>query len=69
MGGACAQEVIKVVTEQFVPINNTFIYNAMKQTSISLELWTNAGSRKNQLPRTSKTLSMAYITQNHGSHP
>jgi len=38
MGGVAAQEVIKVVTGQFVPINNTFIYNAQKQTSTTLKL-------------------------------
>ena len=38
MGGCAAQEVIKIVTRQFVPINNTYIYNGSKQTSISLEL-------------------------------
>ncbi|XP_060084500.1 NEDD8-activating enzyme E1 regulatory subunit-like isoform X2 [Ylistrum balloti] len=38
IGGAAAQEVIKVITGQFVPINNTYIYNAMKQTSITVEL-------------------------------
>jgi len=38
IGGVAAQEVIKVITGQFIPLNNTFIYNAIKQTSISLEL-------------------------------
>ncbi|KAL3860740.1 hypothetical protein ACJMK2_010815 [Sinanodonta woodiana] len=38
IGGVAAQEVIKVITRQFVPFNNTYIYNAMKQTSITLEL-------------------------------
>ncbi|XP_052248440.1 NEDD8-activating enzyme E1 regulatory subunit-like isoform X1 [Dreissena polymorpha] len=38
IGGAAAQEAIKVITRQFVPINNTFIYNAMKQTSVTVEL-------------------------------
>ena len=38
MGGVAAQEVIKVITGQFVPINNTFIYNAHKQTSATLSL-------------------------------
>ncbi|XP_055892296.1 NEDD8-activating enzyme E1 regulatory subunit-like isoform X1 [Biomphalaria glabrata] len=38
MGGVAAQEVIKVVTGQFVPINNTFIYNAQKQTSTTIIL-------------------------------
>jgi len=38
IGGVAAQEVIKVITGQFVPLNNTFIYNAIKQTSVSLDL-------------------------------
>ena len=38
MGGTAAQEVIKLLTSQFVPINNTFIYNAIKQTSLTVEL-------------------------------
>ncbi|KAK2143283.1 hypothetical protein LSH36_857g00105 [Paralvinella palmiformis] len=38
IGGAAAQEVIKVITSQFVPINNTYIYNGMKQTSLTVEL-------------------------------
>lgn len=38
IGGAAAQEAIKMITHQFVPINNTYIYNAMKQTSLTLEL-------------------------------
>jgi len=27
MGGVAAQEVIKIATEQLVPVNNTFVYN------------------------------------------
>jgi len=38
IGGVAAQEAVKVITGQFIPLNNTFIYNAIKQTSISLEL-------------------------------
>ncbi|XP_012936750.1 NEDD8-activating enzyme E1 regulatory subunit isoform X2 [Aplysia californica] len=38
MGGVAAQEVIKILTGQFVPINNTFIYNAQKQNSTTLKL-------------------------------
>ncbi|KAK3085260.1 hypothetical protein FSP39_000802 [Pinctada imbricata] len=38
IGGTAAQEAIKVITGQFVPINNTFIYNAMKQTSVTVKL-------------------------------
>jgi amyloid beta precursor protein binding protein 1 len=38
VGGIAAQECIKIVTGQFVPINNTYIYNGMKQTSVTHEL-------------------------------
>ncbi|CAL8246966.1 unnamed protein product [Lota lota] len=38
VGGAAAQEVIKMVSHQFVPFNNTFIYNAMSQTSATYQL-------------------------------
>ncbi|KAJ3592858.1 hypothetical protein NHX12_005196 [Muraenolepis orangiensis] len=38
LGGAVAQEVIKIVSHQFVPFNNTFIYNAMSQTSATYRL-------------------------------
>ncbi|XP_061197128.1 NEDD8-activating enzyme E1 regulatory subunit-like isoform X2 [Saccostrea echinata] len=38
IGGCAAQEVIKIITGQFIPLDNTFIYNAVKQTSISVTL-------------------------------
>ncbi|XP_019628819.1 PREDICTED: NEDD8-activating enzyme E1 regulatory subunit-like [Branchiostoma belcheri] len=38
MGGAAAQEVIKLVTKQFVPFNNTYIYNAMNSSSATYNL-------------------------------
>nr|XP_061796316.1 NEDD8-activating enzyme E1 regulatory subunit-like [Nerophis lumbriciformis] len=38
MGGSAAQEAIKIISHQFVPFNNTFIYNAMSQTSATLKL-------------------------------
>uniref|UniRef100_A0A3Q3L1M2 NEDD8-activating enzyme E1 regulatory subunit n=1 Tax=Mastacembelus armatus TaxID=205130 RepID=A0A3Q3L1M2_9TELE len=38
LGGSAAQEAIKIVTHQFVPFNNTFIYNAMSQTSATFQL-------------------------------
>lgn len=33
VGGCAAQEVIKLVTGQYVPLNNTFIFNGMTTTS------------------------------------
>ncbi|XP_065843401.1 NEDD8-activating enzyme E1 regulatory subunit-like [Oscarella lobularis] len=38
LGGVAAQEVIKIVTHQFVPFNNTFVYNAIRGTSLTIEL-------------------------------
>mmetsp|Transcript_7775 Transcript_7775/g.21258 ORF Transcript_7775/g.21258 Transcript_7775/m.21258 type:complete len:558 (-) Transcript_7775:176-1849(-) len=38
VGGVGAQEVIKLLTGQFVPLNNTFIYNGLDGTSVSAEL-------------------------------
>ncbi|XP_032833388.1 NEDD8-activating enzyme E1 regulatory subunit [Petromyzon marinus] len=38
IGGTAAQEAIKVITHQFVPFNDTFIYNAMAQTSLTLRI-------------------------------
>ncbi|XP_071957729.1 NEDD8-activating enzyme E1 regulatory subunit-like [Antedon mediterranea] len=38
MGGVAAQEVIKIVTNQFVPFNNTYLYNAMTTTSATFQL-------------------------------
>lgn len=38
IGGCASHEVIKLLTSQFVPINNTFIYNATKQTTSTYEL-------------------------------
>uniref|UniRef100_A0A8C9VJF8 NEDD8-activating enzyme E1 regulatory subunit n=1 Tax=Scleropages formosus TaxID=113540 RepID=A0A8C9VJF8_SCLFO len=38
LGGCAAQEAIKMITHQFVPFNNTFIYNAMSQTSATFQL-------------------------------
>ncbi|XP_029636762.1 NEDD8-activating enzyme E1 regulatory subunit [Octopus sinensis] len=38
MGGVMSQEAIKIITGQFVPFNNTLIYNAMKQCTTTLEL-------------------------------
>ncbi|MEE6499819.1 hypothetical protein FKM82_003598 [Ascaphus truei] len=38
LGGAAAQETIKIITRQFVIFNNTFIYNGMLQTSATFQL-------------------------------
>uniref|UniRef100_Q7SXP2-2 Isoform 2 of NEDD8-activating enzyme E1 regulatory subunit n=1 Tax=Danio rerio TaxID=7955 RepID=Q7SXP2-2 len=38
LGGSAAQEAIKIITHQFVPFNNTFLYNAMSQTSATFQL-------------------------------
>ncbi len=38
VGGVAAQEVIKILTKQYVPLNNTYIYNAASCTSLTAEL-------------------------------
>jgi len=38
VGGMCAQEVIKVVTRQFVPVDNVLFFNGMNQTTSTLKL-------------------------------
>ncbi|KAI0215271.1 Parafibromin [Lamellibrachia satsuma] len=38
MGGVAAQEVIKVINHPFIPVNNTYIYNAMKQSSVTVQM-------------------------------
>ena len=38
VGGVASQEVIKVITRQYVPINNTYIYNAASSTSSTVEM-------------------------------
>ncbi len=38
IGGVAAQEVIKIITKQYVPLNNTYIYNAASCTSMTVEL-------------------------------
>nr|XP_002124435.1 NEDD8-activating enzyme E1 regulatory subunit-like [Ciona intestinalis] len=38
MGGVAAQEVIKLITAQYVPIVGVYIYNGLKSTSVSLNV-------------------------------
>jgi len=38
LGGISAQEVIKLVTAQWVPLDNTFIFNGINSTSVSLKV-------------------------------
>ena len=33
LGGVAAQEVIKITTRQYVPLNGTFIFDGLKSTS------------------------------------
>ncbi|KAJ3007038.1 UNVERIFIED_CONTAM: NEDD8-activating enzyme E1 regulatory subunit, partial [Siphonaria sp. JEL0065] len=37
MGGVCAQEAIKLITGQYVPLNNTFVYNGMTSVGGTFE--------------------------------
>uniref|UniRef100_H2ZIZ4 NEDD8-activating enzyme E1 regulatory subunit n=1 Tax=Ciona savignyi TaxID=51511 RepID=H2ZIZ4_CIOSA len=38
MGGVAAQEVIKLITSQYVPVTGVYIFNGLKSTSISLDV-------------------------------
>jgi len=38
LGGICAQEVIKLVTGQWVPLDNTFIFNGINATSVAIQV-------------------------------
>ena len=38
MGGIASQEAIKAVTHQYIPLNNTFIFNGTNGTTTALEL-------------------------------
>jgi amyloid beta precursor protein binding protein 1 len=33
IGGCCAQEAIKLITHQYIPIDNTLIYNGIQQST------------------------------------
>ncbi len=33
IGGCCAQETIKLITHQYVPMDNTLVYNGIEQTT------------------------------------
>ena len=37
LGGLAAQECIKLITKQYVPINNTMVYNAIQSRTLSFE--------------------------------
>lgn len=37
-GGCAAQEVIKLITKQYVPLDNTFIFNSVTSTTATLRL-------------------------------
>jgi amyloid beta precursor protein binding protein 1 len=38
MGGAASQEVAKIITHKFMPINNTFIFNGICGVAGTYEL-------------------------------
>jgi len=38
LGGICAQEVIKLVTGQWIPLDNTFIFNGINATSVAIKV-------------------------------
>lgn len=38
MGGMAAQEIIKIVTRQYVPVNNTVVFDGIKSSSHVFEM-------------------------------
>ena len=38
VGGCAAQEAIKLLTKQYVPVNNLFVFNAVKSETVSLRV-------------------------------
>lgn len=38
MGGCASQEVIKLVTSQYVPVNNLFLYNTMTSETLQIQV-------------------------------
>ncbi|CAF1343280.1 unnamed protein product [Adineta steineri] len=38
IGGCCAQEIIKLITHQYVPVDNTLIYNGIQQATSVFKL-------------------------------
>lgn len=38
MGGCAAQEAIKILTKQYVPVDNLFLFNSMTSSSITLNI-------------------------------
>lgn len=38
LGGVAAQEVVKIITHQFVPLNNTLIYNAATSSTVTFTI-------------------------------
>ena len=38
IGGCCAQEAIKLITRQYVPIDNVLLYNGIRQSTSVFKL-------------------------------
>jgi amyloid beta precursor protein binding protein 1 len=38
IGGCCAQEAIKLITHQYVPIDNVLVYNGIRQSTSVFKL-------------------------------
>lgn len=38
LGGVIAQEAVKLLTHQFVPLNNTFIFNGIRGSTVTADL-------------------------------
>lgn len=37
LGGLCSQEIIKIITQQFEPLNNTLIFEGIESRGASVE--------------------------------
>ena len=38
LGGCIAQELVKLITKQYCPIDNTFVYNAITSETATFKL-------------------------------
>lgn len=46
LGGCVAHELIKIITKQYKPFNNTFIYDAISSQTETYELWFKGNSQE-----------------------
>ena len=39
LGGMASQEIIKLITHQYIPMNNTLVYDGIHSTSTVIQVW------------------------------